>query len=1743
MLWETAGEPLKKEIQVSNLDVLKVHQGYKIEGSSNPAGWEFSFSAPDVKVRALWSFDDSQPDPSEMLYLGPVPDRNGTEWALAETRPGWLVELPSIPAGIRHLAHIDGRDFENKLPPDQVLEDTSTSYKRRTESSRRSVLLLGRQLMTGHTISDLRGDGLLLRDVRMKLFPKGNDLYGLRREFLLSIAPSSISKRANRALQDTGRNWEEVLEKYLQTPANDPKAILPAIKIGADEVLLERGAQEVRVLSDDEPRRWTLRAHLAQDHGQYVLDTNYSESASVRLFRSAGGVKASFRKVPSLTAEEYKRHLSVEHNRPVDIGDERLYYVKGVKVNESTGETYPETHHLFEMGYGKTLLVPESQLEYNGGPFDQVEMLLAFGDAIGWITFKEKKDEKSGADLVIININETDLQYSHAHHLYEQGTKYQMVHPLHLSYDGGTVKIKYVEGLDKRQVVKEQPAFYGKVEAHLTDVSKARLGTRIQDWEGRTGREPVVLGRLDAARFKSTFGREVYFEHVRLSFEASAQGEPLKPGDRLFLKARNIRRSESGNEYFLGLAPPNYVSPEDVGRDFREARLELQRRAFSVRENLLKRILNSVEGAGGLSNRLLLVRLYMDKKGRIMPGLRSGAPSRKVSALAGVINQEKLLYAAVSEVEASGAVQVELNPGIFVRLTRNQISDRPADLREGAIVRIENAQAGQRGKDYYFRITYAAFSDAHYVPAKTRLAVALPKNNLLDSRERESADASKPYFWQQKGFTVGGLPNISASLAKFDVGQGRWYPPMVEDFVELMKTEHPKVVRLGEDSPDEFHIDTVDGVADVVGSIHVAADSFNVKFVPLHAWPDDPRCLPLSWRNLTFADEPVRAIIERAELESWRFHDAETGTWLDDGSIPRQPLDDHNAWTGPLFFERYGKSMRLRYGAGNFLAFGCPVEELIGSLRARHPGGYTFNVAGVSRSGDGGLWIEIGPGRIAELPAHVVVWKSWAKVKSLAELNWEDFAPGDRVELELVSDNPFMIDRIALKKWVPGPRKAFGPKRAFLPVKWADKCDGALIIGWGGYQLTYPIARPNPKWLEVILYADNELEALSTPERKHDSGERHDAKPRLPEAGDVILLSEASLLNPRNPKLLIVLGLPDYKPEPAPSAAADFETDPILNNIITSKGEALSINFGRLRELISAAGGSLPITVEGVDSEARTLFFSRRHQRAKGTLPTGRVSPAHVTGKLNYRTALLRYGGKLIKLDIDEVISGLREPLFNIAVEALRESGTVVWLRGTEDGHVTVGLPAEQGDELIVEAEASLSRDMGGGKEETGLICRDTESMKLYWLPGKEAAWAPLSQDQLQDIFKDKGAFKVQLMTEHKRSPEVSVIALPEARKEFSDLTVGKGITVKVLKRRLPADGNRSPVFVESYHTKVVLTCDPYGESLTENADVLMEVIQRNVEPQRLIIVAPRGRKPLELDLPQWMTGCVPEAGQRRDELSKYLRWSSERPEIKQFDKIKLGEADDEIINKLLCYAYSDGHPPTPEALMFKISVAEQWATRNRRAREVFVPYAIMAILLLDKFGSEVMAAPMRLLPQNNPVNLKSWASDWRSQASTLTQQLGARALRSSHVEVLSRKWLLNESSRELAADLWGRLRVIESYLGKGINTQSIREIRQFCKAVELRNQEGLLPISQGLFASLGEVSDMTSLLAFAEQMRELVEIFRTLPTSKTRIWLKQAHKERLRKVLRSINRDALDLTVLDPIPTTEKLDVDGKAR
>ena len=1371
-----------------------------------------------------------------------------------------------------------------------------------------------------------------------------------------------------------------------------------------------------------------------------------------------------------------------------------LYYVGPEDVNELTREPHPEIHHRFEMGYGETLLIPESQLEFDDSSFSKAQLHLFYGDQIKVISFKETRVEDSGNDPgypYILNIKSLYLQWSEARQLYYQRSHYQIVHLLHLNPQSQALEISYIDGFNENALAQQRKFEPKRFKAYLTQESQVRLSQRQQRWRDNEESDPVIFGRLDEERFKSSHGRDIYFDHVRLSFVESEKGSCLLNRDLVFLRANKIIKSGK-NDMALTLKPPKGFDKEDIGKDAKK--LRVLRRSFSDRENLLKQIYQE-KGEYYFQDDRLLIQLAQKQERKITSHLLmkgDQAPTRKASALIGAVSnlgKAGLLATIVSADDRSG-VQIEYKPGIFIHLKPNQIQSLPDDLPKGTIVRIE-------ASDRKVNITRAAFANAQYVSENIRPVVILPTNDIK---------RLAPEDWASQGrLTIGGLPDIVAHFGTYINEQ--WHnTPSSQAITDLMARRHPKIACLGETATGDYRIAPPSDNFPC-GHLTRIDNSLTVQYVPLNSTPTDSNNPILPWHFLSFGDESVQHIINRANSASWRYHDNETFTWVSDAQkFEVEKLCDHTVWTGPIFFQSVNGELRLRYTQSEFHRFGFPVEELIYALKQRERShsypiaGISESVAGRSQSSEYTLWIELAPGRLVELPTQLIVWRSGVnnKYQSLTNLmHWQGFAPGDQVELELVSTDPLTIDRIALKNWIPGARHAFGSNRCFLPVEAVDEKQGEITLGRGEFKLTLPFADQNPNWLMAILTPENDIHGI-TP----TSPKRH------PQPNDVVFLE----INAQDQ--LTVVGFETMKPLLDRGEADAWKRHPINGCLITSNDSGkLFLKKELLKDWIRAAGGVLPVTVEGLHKpeDQHLLFFSMRHQQDGTLIPPGCISLARFVDLLpDQYTAMLRCGGGLITLPMREIVSGLDRSLYTEVAAQLKQNQVSFWLR-REQNNIKVGFSDDfSNQDLLVESlDILLQKD---GEGEAGLICQSVETTTLHWFPIQEAAWTTLSIAEFRDVFKSKGAFKVRrkpisLKNQGVKTSIISVLDVPDVKDESEKLVVGQELFVQVVKQVETNDENKQRYLVESLKTQVILDCEIYEDCqpLQPGETLPVEVASHIKGSPELITVVPVGKKPKYLDLPTWMTKQLPELGELRQSIRPYFRWRKSEQYIVNSSN---------SLDRLLCHYFNDAYGTTygktarnsdPKR---QLEVAKQWEQQNRYKPEINAAFAIMEILLLNKH------------------------EETKVEAYQLTQNLGRRALRSLHIEVLYQRWLNNPDHRQRKDGLWQRLQELESeqHLYVPLKKNSPAAIRQFCNAVEMRSDKALLPIANSLSAALGELSSTVELEHHAWITKNLIDLYLTLHPKSRIKKLQKYHTDKLQEILKLIDQNRLDIMLLEPL-------------
>ncbi|HVR41395.1 MAG TPA: hypothetical protein VMU84_20030, partial [Thermoanaerobaculia bacterium] len=913
-----------------------------------------------IKAEGLWSaeiarFGLSVGKFDGVRYVGTTM-YDDQECGVVERSPGELLILPNVPVA-RPLAHYEGTRFGGGFAGRERV-DVHLSIRRNAPQPQRPihrvVIRSADEIVWGHTFED--GQNLFVSDARLRLREYGSERFTVRRMFRLQRRQVVEPKRVD---QDAIN--QAALDAYFQRP----NLTLEASEATVTHSLLDK----LRVRGEN--GQWTSRVRIAEHHGANVVSASYrGDDARLQLFVNAKQeVVGSYRNVPALDLAAFGREIGTPFNRRETLV-RPLYYAG--KVEEREG------WHRFEWEFGRTLEIPEEQLQFDDKPFHTIQNVIFFGDALRAVTIKsegtvatdgavaaeEEWDEEDAeahplkVPQLVLVLHEVSIEFSEARILFLQRRNHQLVHLLRLQPTVAddrvsSVVISSVVGINDRSI--DSSRDLDRSRAVLDPASLAMLVERFENaretqqaWE-----RPVAYGRFDEQEFRQSLGQNVRFKVVALTFDRRKLNR-LQPDELLFLRAGRGERVR--NDYLLELEPEEGLHPSDVGSDAQK--LRVLRRAFSVREEVLPRLIRGNPAA--LENQLFLVKLRLVDS-RVTASLWSGMPKRRMAVLRSVLEQVSFVLATVIDAD-DRAISIELSPGIFITIERREIeidAQTNVALIEGAVVRFE------RGKDGRTIMRPAAFSEERYLPdGPSRPAVILPKNNLFgDARLDWQAGLRS---WLDVRFPIGGLPNVQAQPGSLDRTGQVWGPPSMREFRTLMSHNHPKLALAGRDK---------DGVARVtpaakdvyVGKVRIQGETKRPVFVPLRdsvEWK-----APLRWEYLSFADEPAATLAERLSSRTWRYHDDETCVWIGREKVEVSSLPEHDGTTGPLMFEHDSSNLHLRYHAKSLVRYGFPMRELVHALPADGSSA-SFTVAAVT---DTSLWTEISPGRVAELPYAQIV--------------------------------------------------------------------------------------------------------------------------------------------------------------------------------------------------------------------------------------------------------------------------------------------------------------------------------------------------------------------------------------------------------------------------------------------------------------------------------------------------------------------------------------------------------------------------------------------------------------------------------------------------------------------------------------------------------------------------------------------------------------------------------------------------
>ena len=1699
----------------------KWQNGTILRGVRGPSGWAFTAHPRLVVTRALWVMDEYMPN-QQVTFLGVV--SHDSKWfALGQVSPGHITNLPYTANTTPHLSEGRHPDFRGGILKGTRCENAAKDpdFRARLELGKKGVLC-------GFPARPSENGSIEFDSAGIRISPisyQGITYYDITRR----LAFTSVHSKNTRTEQNE-RNRKR-FEEYIQS---EPRPDLPCRYL--NNMVSFDGRFFVPL--DTEMTRWTDQLPVAPSEGAFIDTLPYQPNGLVQLVpKEEGGYLASFKRVKHLSVDQLYLELGSFEPGKIFTPSEKLHFVGEETSNPiDASEVYSEVSYRFEWGYGKTVLIPKSRLLYKENSIDTAEFVLFYGDSLSRVSFKEVELAEQSHDegkaefdpptLLRYCLNIADISLTMEHRLYQQRGK-KIIHRLHLAIKGKEIVVSRVEGFDdeSQNFIRDFPL---RAQAQLTEASLVRLHARMD----RAPKDWVILARMQKEEFERTRGRSVLFSHVRLALpprfqESPTDGsstkvnpQPAQPPEAqdflqwdevVFLQIKDLMKNIR-NDIGIRLTKPDTLMAEDVDQGLARNLIVL-RRQFSVRQDLLWRVSEDEEFFNKrLGGREVLVRLTEPKE--------TSSAQVFLTMLHGISRSERVLERAIESNNGSlfatvldiyreaneGVLALEIKPGIFIRIPFSRLEQFTGPLSQRDTIRVENRPGG------HFAVTRISPSQERYVPVGLRPALALPKNTLINQSIIDSMDVLDAATWLRNefSFTIGGLPEIVAMPGTYL--EGRWGKPEAGLFVKLMEKpyyrktvavgidHHRKTPRLSPQIPPGW----------IAGRLLV--ETKTIQPPRLLSLDEDTQeySTTIEWRWSSFSDEPADKIRNRIDRSTWRYHDHQTGHWVFQEEkvevAPREFLSNQRLSIGPVFV-RTGQPV-LRYDPDDFRRVGFPVQELIQQLRTRNRQSYT--VAGASDLG--GIWIELAPGRLAEVPGQMIMWQSTRGYESLASLAWELFAAGDQVEFELGSTDPLAPDQIILRDWKPSIRHMFHGRRCYLPVQKFDPENGGLVLGADPFRLTLPIHEFETGRSLVCLDQENNL--CSTGDA-------------APVKGDVIFLGlEGSGENPR----VTCLGFPGWQP-----SFLDIEID------------GAQVNFryelftpARQARMIQAAMGALPVTVENVDPRKKTISFSMRNQVALKKDIKGKLIPVKILGVPfpQEGTVLLQSGTILWKARLEEMISGLPTTA-NIrarVAEKLPGIDGYLWMRfdGTAEQRTFAMLPDNgPNGEILVNVLYGVQGGSGAGDvNSNGMVCQSPASRMLYWLPETHMGWFTQDIDSWEKMMvkcPEISRLRVRVVSRTGKSPFISAIHTERARSELATANVGKEIIIKVL---LPLEAPVRPgtrcFLVRSFNSGIMMLLETIHPA-DPPREFTAEVIRRTTRAAHQIVLAPLNERPPTLDLPAWMVSPdhdhQAEEYVRMLEKARYIRSQAGLMEAVPHPSLASGlEGNSETsyqlpekleVNDLIdLYFYVRSlEKKSTEVRMIGRELL-RWKNDHIDARELDAIEGIACVLTLNEVG-EIKAAE------------------------ELLENISRRSLRSMHCEVLASTWQESATWNMRRDNLGRRLaeirdRVSGKRTGRGTDRfeqqkENINLLATFCRAVDVRHVTDLRPASVGLSMALGRL-DMNDIEGLRNSTEFTIRLATLLHTSARKGYGEAAaNKYRLERILIRLIDTRQHLVLLDP--------------
>ncbi|WP_329286138.1 hypothetical protein [Streptomyces sp. NBC_00691] len=1655
-------------LPVGCLDVEAPSVGDHLVGARTPDGWVFQVHRRLLHLEALWEWAETPG--SDWKAVGHTRGNDGTSLLVRQDVSG-RPRLATAPAddGLGTSGRAGARRGGKKR------NDGSFPVVVQHEGTYRVGHTTGIELVTEFRPVHVEQEVVDVWDVRTPAppGPTGVDdtrYVRVRRRFDLSPVGSA-------------RPWETAGVPQVQDPAAAWQQLLELPDLALTGRLVDDDHLELTVCaapdSEGVYRPWL---ELLDEPWAWVGGRNYpTELVRASPVPNGAGYAGSFLRAAPLSVAEFMTTFvpyATPDGRRCDFREPRhtrgaLFYV-GIEENDAGLAAR------FEFGHGWFVDIPVEALVVGGEPLDPDGLALFHGDRIQAMAFLADENTASGG--LVVHIELADISKGVEWQVHTEATTADVVHLLELTVDRdrGRVTVHRVltrtrelgRGAEEDTHAKEQPVS-ARIEARdaLALLASLESGSQRRLMLGRL--VPEAIGRhRRALRFATV-----------APYATADGGAGLRKHDRLYLEAGVIH--ETHNDFLL-----RFGLPEELHQEGDPLAVVVPRRDFSHRESCLRRAAKT-EGLAAYRGRArMLVRLgnhneVPGQSANHWHGSTKSPPARSTETLRGHLRRRPQGCFGVVD---SGGLQIELRPGVVFALSGLRVTH---GIVPGSVVRLTLDAADD------ILVHQAIPADISYLDDRPRPAVVFPKDSLKTAEDIRNADA-------YGRFTVAGLPGLSATAQR---GTG----------AALLHTEHPKIAGVIRKALPRAQTQLVPMDDPRAGILAFDADAPTegvlVRPVGVPTGPEPVAARRVAWAQLSFQDAPARQIAEACEKGGWRYHDSRTQTWPTNGDAPhRRGLPaTARAVAEPVFFSPKGAGWTLRHDSNSLRQHGFPATELLEETFQDLSGGRRTLWA-VARTEGRSVWLELTPGRVAEVRGELV---RFSDGHSLADLDWSRLAPGDLLYGH-VDGGVNECGHLVLEDWQPGLRGSLRPRgrsRVLLPVTRTDDVAGALHLGEGEAEFPYPAER------ELI-----ERCPVGSSAWLDQANDVIPATPDSVRAGDVVLLAADAAGGG-----LRVAGLQRARVQLAPLAKDHwFHTQWLRDDLAAAAGTGSTV----LQQL-----GVLPVTVEAVeDGPEPVVTVSRRHQPG-GVWPDGTVL-ARPVADLGNGFVVMHNGAALVRVHVETLLPGLPPEATAATATALvadRRLLRLHWDRSTRT--LRSGLPTGGTglDETVVQALFAVD---GPDGDCLGVLCRDERSQALCWLPARDAAWTTGVPGEL---LATRLRAARQLTVLRRDRCQVSLVHHPLVAREYENLTPGQLVRVTVVGEGAAATKHSANPLLVAVAPLGLLAQYARGRTVRGPGDDMMAEVARleRIADRGIVRLVEPGFRRTVVDLPEWL--C-----ERLKKLS--LRTFAERPRpVKDLVPIWFGKYRN---------AYRAGieGEPTPTGTSAGRKVIWSLGALEHASGEEHVEARRTATAAVAEWLCSDVGRPI-VLQEDAAVDLAPVLAACRIGAmlppgagqlpygwqAFLLARVGDRAVCSLHTESLVTEWLTRPERHVLDGD-WRRLRSL--YLTRELSFGQVASVEDFARAVMERPagmpQSETGRVGRALLAAVGRLPSAEHLVQDAPLLHRLARLGVSLtPPAGSAVPRWQPTREQylvLQSVFQAVVPTGLPITLLPahvPLPET----------